>query len=497
MRDDRPPTADDRGLTAALGRRSSVVLASAVFALAAVVMLQRAATVGYNTNEGQRIATAQYFELVFLEGTLGGPAWEETYWTLTQPPIARYILGAAIWLSGNPVPRLDLTHRIEEVRGPDRERYWDPRTYTNERQLAEERRVERPRPAVLTAARIPMALFGAGAILLLFLLGRALAGTVAGLVAALGLLWAPLSLTLLPRAHAEAPLLFFSLLGLYLGVRAATHPVGGTRASPSRTGDARVAPTVMRGLWAGVATGLATATKLSALLGLAALGGFAAWSLAAHAATKLRAGVPSARSSDLGARNLAAARWSALATVVGLLASVAVNPFLWPDPIGRTAAMLEFRRQELVGQRALNANDAVPESLAARATLLLERTFVGEAPFARRTGLPLDAALALVGAGVLARRAFRARGEGGLVGPEAFALVWIGTFLAGTAPNLGLDWQRYYLPTVALGLILVGVGAEALVGATVRAARARRSRSSACATAPPVTTPSSGSAGSW
>ena len=117
-------------------RWSPVALPIAVFALAAAVMLQRAAVVGYNTDEGQFIATAEYFELVFLQGRLGGPPWEETYWTLTQPPITRYMLGAAIDLSGNPVRRLDLAHRVEVTRGRNREPYLDPVVFLDERCLA-------------------------------------------------------------------------------------------------------------------------------------------------------------------------------------------------------------------------------------------------------------------------------------------------------------------------------------------------------------------------
>ncbi|MBA2449230.1 MAG: hypothetical protein H0V51_14515, partial [Chloroflexi bacterium] len=212
------------------------------------------------------------------------------------------------------------------------------------------------------------------------------------------------------------------------------------------------------GLLVGLATGLAAASKLTGLLGVAALGGFAVWALLARRWL-----------SEGAARSW---RWAALAAAVGLVVFVAVNPFLWPDPLGRTAAMLEFRRQELFGQRALNAGDAVPEDPGERATLLLGRTFIGEAPLARWTGLPLDAPLAAVGAGLLAWRALRGRRDGGLVGPEAFALVWMATFLAGTAPNLGLDWQRYYLPTVALGLIFVGVGADVVLRAALRWGRA-------------------------
>jgi hypothetical protein len=478
-----------------------------VFALAAAVLLWRAERVGYNTDEGQHVATAGYFRLVFLEGTLGGPAWDETYWTLTQPSLPRYILGAAIWLSGNPLPPLDLEHRIREVRGPDRERYLDPRTYADERRLAQERQVERPRPAVLTAARVPMALLGAGSVALLFLIGRALGGTVAGLVAALGLLAAPLALTLLPRAHAEAPLLFFTLLGLLLGIHAAraataTGPVDEPRGSQERPdpschpersegshargqgnmrsfaalrmtgkgqGIEQVPAWLLFGLLCGMATGLAAASKLTAVLGLAALGAFAAWA----PVTRLALGGATGRG-QVAAGGRAAGRtwrWSALAAVVGLATFVAVNPFLWPDPVGRTVAMLRFRQQELFGQRALSPENAVPEDLPTRTALLLRRTFMDEAPLAARTGLPLDAPLALVGTWVLARGASRTWRAGGLLGPEAFALAWIAAFVAGTIPNLGINWDRYYLPVVALSLVPIGVGAATLLDAGLRAAR--------------------------
>lgn len=468
--DDGPATDDGRrrvGSRPSVVRPSSIVVPAGVFLVAAFALLGRAGQVGYNTDEGQFISTAQYFEYVFRNGDVSGPQWDETYWTLTQPPITRYILGAAIWASGNPLPRVNLDHRIEEVRGPDRERFLDPHTFANERQLAEQRRIERPGSAVLQASRVPMALFGAGATALLFLLGRALAGTLAGLVAAAGLLLAPLSLTLLPRAHAEAPLLFFVLLGLFLGVRSTLN----------------VERWTLNGMLAGLATGLGAATKLPAVLGIGAFVAFSVW---AFVLGRVRPGCVGSR----------AWRWSALATAVALVVMVAVNPFLWPNPPARMMAMLQFRQQELVGQRTLNAEDAVAESVPIRAALLLQRTFVTEMPLARRTGLPVEAALAVVGVAALGWRALRDRAVGGLVGPEALTLAWLATFLAGTAPNLGLDWQRYYLPTVGLGLVLVGVGAETLVGALLRTVRTNRQAPSAsAATPPPITTASSGSAG--
>jgi len=469
-----------------------------VFAVAAWTMLGQAARVGYNTDEGQFVATAGYFDVVFLHGQLAGPPWEETYWTLTQPPVTRYILGAAIHLSGNPVPRLDLEHRIEEARSPTRERYLDPAYFRDERRLAEARRVDRPPPEVLQAGRTPMALLGAGAVLLLFLIARTLSGVVGGLVAAVGLLAAPLALQLMPRAHAEAPLVFLTLLGLYVAIQAAraasTSPtvasaVGANSTvvlsaakdltnQPARSGRSfaalrttGVSPYLVLGALAGVVTGLAGATKLPAVLAMAALGAFAGWAIILSRLpdrTNL-AGAPAAR---------AAAdqtwRWAALAAALSLVVFVGVNPFMWPNPVQRTLAMLQFRQQEVVGQRALNEELAVPDHLPTRVGLLLSETFVTQMPVARRTGVPLEAALAVVGTIALARRALATRDRGGLVGPAALTLAVVLAFLAGTAPNLAIDWDRYYLPTLSLGLLLVGVGANLLVGTIGRAWRRSR-----------------------
>ena len=225
------------------------------------------------------------------------------------------------------------------------------------------------------------------------------------------------------------------------------------------------------GVLAGLVVGLAAATKLPAVLGMAALGAFAAWAFALR-----RLPLPTRLAPTPAARAAAdrTCRWAALAVVLSLVVFVGANPFMWPNPVQRTLAMLQFRQQEAVGQRALNEELAVPDDLPTRAALLLSETFVTQMPVARRTGVPLEAALAVVGAGALAGSAVRTRDRGGLVGPAALTLAWMLVFLIGTAPNLAIDWDRYYLPTLSLGLILVGVGADVLVGASGRAWRRSR-----------------------
>jgi hypothetical protein len=447
-----------------------------VFAASFGVFYERAARVGYNTDEGQAIWPSQYFQFVFLEGRLAGPVWEPNYWVLTQTPVYRYVIGAGIWLGGAASQDLDLDHRRDEVSGPDRSKYLDPATYRDERKLAEQRRVPRPSPEALWAARVPMVLMGAATAVMLYLVAAELSGVIGGLVAASAFMAAPFVLTLLPRAHTEAPFLFFLLLGLWFSIKA-------TRSSRRM---------VLYGVLAGVSVGLSAGSKLTGVLALAALVGFAGVAFVLALLARRSSFV-----TEFGAPRACAAawRWSALAAVVGLVVFVAVDPFLWPNPVERIGMMLQFRQQEMFGQRTLNEELAVPEGIVTRLVFLLSRSALDEPWAAHRLGLPVEAALTVLGGGVALVRIVRGRRDGALVGPEAVVGTWLLTMIVGSAANLGIDWDRYYLPTVALGLIFAGVGADALVQGVLRIVSKRRAPATTAATPPPIPTASSGSAG--
>lgn len=249
---------------------------------------------------------------------------------------------------------------------------------------------------------------------------------------------------------------------------------------------------LMLGALAGLSVGLSAGSKLTGVLALAALGAFAAGAFVLALLTRRRA-----VAGEGGSRATLeqAWRWSALAVVVGLAVFLAVNPFLWPDPLGRTRAMLAFRQQEMFGQRTLNEELAVPEGIVTRLAFLLRRSAFDEPWAARRLGVPVEGVLMVVGVGVVAARVWRGRRIGSLVGPEAVLGVWLLVMVLGTAPNLGIDWDRYYLPIVALGLICAGVGTVALVDGARRVVSRRRAPTATAATPPPMPTASSGSAG--
>src|SRR6266508_923739 len=170
----RTPTVEPRPETAgqprAAGRRAAsmarrfrpvwldALLTLLVIGVSAVSLGQAAARVGYNTDEGQFIAASGYFQVLFVERRLSGPPWETAYWTLTQPPMAHYLLGAGLWARGIDPPPLNLRYREAEVNPATRARYLERETYRDERRIAEERRIDRPSQATLEAARSPMVL---------------------------------------------------------------------------------------------------------------------------------------------------------------------------------------------------------------------------------------------------------------------------------------------------------------------------------------------------
>jgi hypothetical protein len=246
------------------------------------------------------------------------------------------------------------------------------------------------------------------------------------------------------------------------------------------------------GALAGVSVGLSAGSKLTGVLALASLGGFAC---GAFVLALLARNTSVGR--EIGSlRTLATAwRWSALAAVVGLVVFVAVDPFLWPNPVERIGMMLQFRQQEMFGQRTLNEELAVPEGIVTRVVYLLRRSALDEPWAARRFGVPFEGALAIVGVGMSFVRVIRVRRSGSLVGPGAVLGVWLLALVGGSAANLGIDWDRYYLPTVALGLIFAGVGAGALVQGAFRIVSRRHEPTTTAATPPPIPTASRGSAG--
>jgi 4-amino-4-deoxy-L-arabinose transferase-like glycosyltransferase len=309
-----------------------------------------------------------------------------------------------------------------------------------------------PGPKTLEPVRRTMAVVGALSVALLFLVGRLVGGTLAGAVAALCATFSPLLQIYFVQARTEALLACFSSLALL-----------GTLLTARRFQREGHIPRL--GWLVGLVLGLALATKLTAALAIVGVCGYGG----AAALARWRPSRPDA------IRLLA---WT-LAT--GALAStvwVVVNPFLWPDPVGRTWSMLE-QQQSIMVEQGVQFGNPVEADLLGRVGLLVHRTFVetstpafdagrppGSEPLVGPAffGLPAplgvsaELVLATIGLAVLVARAVAVWRADRRHGPEVALLWWLAAYAFGIAANLSLDWPRYYVPTAFFGALLIGLG---------------------------------------
>ncbi len=402
----------------------------AIVVLAALwVYIPASAEIRYSKDEGDYIRRSAYFRHLFLEGNLDGPEWQDSYDTHTQPMLANYIVGAWLWARAgwiddpaDPLGRLaeDL---IEEAP-----------TETQERTL--------PTP-LIAQVRPPMVLLAVAVVLALYWVGRMLAGPVAGGAAAILLLANPLFPEALVRALPDTPLVLLLLVALALGVLGARRGRGGSL------------PVVWATLL-GMTLGLAWQAKLTAALSLAAVG---IWGI-------LVAGIALWRTRDAGDRGWSdraqkAGRGWALALAVAVLTFVATNPHLYPDPLGHTIHLFQWRSDAM--DRAVDRSPARGRSAtildlpAERVGFVFGGSLVGHTA-AGSYGLPIEAALAVIGAAALSAWTWRGWRRTGQVPPEGLVLATVIVYFVGSTVLMSLARPRYLVPTILLGTLLSGVG---------------------------------------
>ena len=466
------PVGQQRGPThpqrAGASRRVDVIVGLALFIVASVVFLRATETVPFHGDESEWIHNGRYFRFMFIDRDYSSSVWRVSWVNRDQPPVGRYIIGAIIWASGTDPSKVN-------------------RSYAWERDLEANRQEGRiPGPELLMPVRRTMAVFGAFAIVLLFVAGRMIGGIVTGAVAGLIATASPLLQLYFAQARTESLLALFTVTGFVLVLTFAR-----------RFQQSGRLPLI--GWSIGPVMGIALATKLTAavgILGICAYAGVAGLArLRAHRAEAFRM---------IG--------WS-IAT--GLLASVvwvAVYPYLWPNPVSRTLSMFELQR-EMMEDQGTNFGHPVVDDLAVRLNLMVVRTFVeistppfdaglppGSASVTSRTftelptlfGISVELALALLGLAVLIARAARGWRAGERHGPETALLWWLAAYMLGIGVNLNLDWPRYYVPTAFFGSLLIGLGTQTILVAALRLRPARSTTPATVAGPQPTAASSSG-----
>lgn len=417
-----------RGTVRREALRGSAVIA--IFLLSFLLSRSSAQLPNFNPDESRWISRAHY--LADLVEPFG-PTWDDQYMTRGQPPFGSYVTGAGLLLHGR-----DLTTNAP----------WDF-SLTWEENLAAG---TKPTLADLQAARSMSAILTALTALALIGVARS---------------YVPLSWALLAGG-------IFALhpFSRYIGALATADAAFGLLLALAALAIAEFA---RKRTWqwaaaAGVLLGMGGATKLSPLAVAVGLSGL----------MLLLAALPT------GGMAVRADRWrlAGMGLLIGLAAGVtfvAVYPYLWPDPIGRTINLFSFRAVEMATQASDWPVMAVPNRVEAiRRTGLnfsAHYSFLGtlaDVAHVRvpRSSLQLEVMLAVVGIGVMARDSLRA----GFLSAQALVLALLGGQVAVTILGMRAEFDRYHLPAALLGAVALSVALHAIVTPVQQAARSWRTQ---------------------
>ena len=378
--------------------------------------------VKFHIDESFWIATSYMFE-AYVKGEFWSDAWAESYQTVTNSPVPRYLIGVSRFIGG--------------YRVPDLNRPWNYERGVN----FNERAGAMPSDDLLWWSRLPMAILAVASIWMAFWFVKKIAGHLAGYLWVISSVASPFLLLQTRRAMAESSILFFVMLAAvfcYFAVKPLIHeqlPLGWK-------------VWLYLGLSA-LCAGLAGESKLNGL----AIVGAVLLSIAAALWRRVDLSGPG--------KFIQFVKLSAFVMILTIVTFWVTYPYLWPDLWGRTIHVFQNRAKEMSEQTISHPVDHI-DSFERRLTIMPARILEDYSPFPFRGAIYINFFFTLLGMGIAASSALKwLRGNE----ESPAALVFLLTALAASVPAFFtmLDWDRYYLfpvvfstmaVTIALGWLL-------------------------------------------
>lgn len=420
-----------------------IALALMLFLVSLNIGFSAVETQGFHPDETRWLNRSYYIQDVLDPF---GPTWQDYYLTRGQPPMGSYLMGIGQLVQGKTLhPNL----------------VWDFFFDSNDPVFASDNRDQRwnqvsgamPSRDNLIAGRRTNAFTGALAVLAVYVLGRLLTNRVGGVIGAVVLSIHPLHRLIASQALSDQLLILLLGLSCIAGFQVMKRPTWG---------------------WAltlGVLLGLGGATKLTPMLlslPVAMMGAFFLirgrfWTAPQESRRKdWRLGIK-----------------LVVQPILAFASFVAVYPYLWVDPIGRTYNLFRFRVDEMASQAALFENAGVATISAGlgrtgnrladmhqAGTEILEWINGRLGTSWSVSGLDLMIALA----GFLLFVLFVVRN--GLRSPHAMVAALILAETAAIIYGLRSDLYRYFLPLVFVEVTCVSIFAG-VVWSTFFAPRVR------------------------
>ncbi len=417
-----------RSRTPLLTIRLAVLLPILLFGFSLYQNLSNMDTVDFHRDEARWINRAYFLE------DLAHPfsdTWSDYYTTRGQPPLGNYLMGLGLLLQG---------------RDLDTNRVWDFH-YDEEWNIING---AMPEDADLIAGRRTNAVVGALVVVCVYAMASRLTNRFGGFAAGLLLSLHPLHLRLSSQALSDELLALTLMLSFLMAWR-----------------FARVS-SISNALLLGGLLGLGGAAKLSPLLLSIPLAAFGVLWLAIALRTSGRLGIAWER---------ARYGWLLVAQpAIAFAVFVLANPYLWPNPIGRTMELVNFRRSEMDGQSSAWPIAAVENPLVAfqrtgrRFNLDYSSSLRVQDWFANTTSsvpttVSLDVIVMVAGVIVLIALVVKR----GLWSPTALSAFLMAASSAAIIVGMGVDFYRYFLPLLIVLAVCFGVA----MGAAFDLARER------------------------
>ena len=370
----------------------------------------------FHPDESQWIGTSAVFEAYF-SGDFSSPLWNESYWTITQPPLPRYMIGLGRLMGGLGVAELN-----------------SPWIYhDNEQTNIAKGRL--PSQRLLWWSRLPMGILAAAAILVGFFLLKRIAGRWPGYLWIMLCLLSSYFPLMLSRAMGESSLLA-SIAGImFISDRLLQVSDNQELKKPGKL--------YIYFLLLGIAIGLAESSKLNGLSVIAA--GFA---------LALLIGVRMKQTRTM--KILFGLIAVTILTISSQLTFLLLNPYLWKDPLNRTITMFSNRITEMNNQQIAFPASRI-QGFSQQVKVVTTRIFQTYSPIHFDGVLWINIIFFLVGLACVLVTAVKYLKHQHSNSASA-ALLLVG--MAASLPSLftPLDWDRYYLLPVYFSTLAAAVG---------------------------------------
>lgn len=269
--------------------------------------------VPFHGDESSWISSSNSFE-AFIHFDSKNPVWNQSYWTLTQPPITRYLIGIG-----------------RTIGGYDDQHLNKPLDFF----LSDEENIANgaiPEPGLLHWARVPMVFLLAGSFVLLAVVMKKTFGWVVSVIYIILSLLNPYYFYVLRLALGESPLVFFTCLAIVFTGLALNSWYKKDEPDKKRLRQMLLWITI-----ASISIGLAAGSKING--GLAVLGIIVCYFILGNKE-----------------KNKKIKHWFSwgipvLVSFVSFAVFTLINPFTYINPLQRALEMLMFRGNEINIQR--------------------------------------------------------------------------------------------------------------------------------------------------